>query len=197
MSQNELSFRRIVANDDGFVRDCRNDPRIYKWCRQNEPLHPEQRKAWFTNQQVDQTLSMYAFESERLSPLGVCGLTSIDRINSRAEVSLYVDPNKHRQGIGFQAAKLLIDRAFNVHNLNSIWGEAFEGSPAIGLFKKCGFKEEGRRRQFYFREGKYVDAILFSLNRSDLADRDLKDPVIKFEVTHDFIDGESAKWPKG
>jgi len=101
--------------------------------------------------------------------VGVCGLTSIDWVNRRAEFSLYIASEYQGNGYGEAALRLLVEHGFNVLNLNSIWGEAFDGNPAINMFKKVGFIEEGRRRQFYFREGKYIDAILFSLMRSEYA----------------------------
>lgn len=174
MSQAEsLRLEPIDDGDSWKMLLWRNSPKVFKWCRQNEKLSDHEHDSWFSRIKSDPTIKMYALYGPKsvdlkcIELVGVTGLTSIDRLNSRAEVSLYIDPELHRQGLGFKAARSLTDKAFNVHNLNSIWGEAFEGSPAIGLFQKCGFKEEGRRRQFYFREGKYVDAILFSLLRSE------------------------------
>jgi hypothetical protein len=82
---------------------------------------------------------------------------------------LYIGPEHQGQGLGEAALQALCDHGFNVLNLNSIWGEAFDGNPAIKMFERVGFKPEGRRRQFYFREGRYIDAILFSLLRDEYA----------------------------
>ncbi len=149
-------------------RKWRNDPRIYKWCRQNEPISIAHHLEYLERSAKDPHSRMYGVAADGFL-VGVCGLTSIDWINRRAEVSLYIDPEKHRQGLGTMAAKALMAKAFMVHNLNSIWGEAFDGSPAIGLFEKLGFKQDGLRREFYFREGKYVDAVIFSKLRCEYA----------------------------
>lgn len=109
---------------------------------------------------------MYGVHADNLL-VGVCGLTSIDWINRRAEFSLYLGPEHQGQGLGEAALRALCAHGFNVLNLNCIWGEAFDGNPAIKMFERVGFKEEGRRRQFYYREGKYIDAVLFSLLRSE------------------------------
>lgn len=144
----------------------RNDPRIYRWCRQASPVSWNHHSRYWERIDRDPNSKMYHLDVKG-QHVGVFGLTSIDWINRRAEVSLYIDPDQHLKGLGYKGAKVLMRQAFKVLNLNCIWGEAFDGSPAIGLFKKCGFKEEGRRRQFYYRDGKYVDAILFSLTRGE------------------------------
>lgn len=100
-------------------------------------------------------------------PTGVCGLTSIDRVNQRAEFSLYIAPGDQGQGVGEKALKTLCKHGFNNLNLNSIWGESYVGNPAIHMFEKIGFKPEGKRRQHYFRDGKFIDAHIFSLLRSE------------------------------
>ena len=52
-------------------------------------------------------------------------------------------------------------------NLNVIWGETFEGNHAYDMFLKLGMKHEGTRRQFYFKEGKHIDAHLVSITRQE------------------------------
>ena len=146
----------------------RNDPRIYKWCRQYEPISWHQHESYWEKVQKDPNIKMYGIRDGN-NLVGVCGLTSIDWVNRRAEFSLYIASEYQGNGYGEAALRLLVEHGFNVLNLNSIWGEAFDGNPAINMFKKVGFIEEGRRRQFYFREGKYIDAILFSLMRSEYA----------------------------
>jgi hypothetical protein len=37
----------------------------------------------------------------------------------------------------------------------------------MALFEKVGMKREGKRRDFYFRDGAYHDAHLFSILRAD------------------------------
>ena len=97
----------------------------------------------------------------------MCGLTSIDYINSRAEFSLYIGHSYQRQGFAKDALKALLEVAFNEVNLNGVWGETFEGNHALNLFEKLGMKKEGTRRQFYFKGGKYIDAHLVSITREE------------------------------
>jgi len=140
----------------------RNCPSIYKWCRQFEPLTEVAHLKWFEGLQNRQDVRMYEVQAYE-APVGVCGLTSIDMINRRAEFSLYIGPEHQGKGIGFKALKLLCARGFYNLNLNSIFGESFAGNPAMEMFKGVGFQFEGVRREFYYRDGRYVDAHLFSI----------------------------------
>lgn len=153
--------------------EWRNNPLIYKWCRQNKPLEDWEHEGWFASLPGRTDLKMYGIFSTQSNNvgvfafLGICGLTSIEHINSRAEFSLYIGPEHQKNGYGENALKTLCKHGFETLNLNSIWGESFDGNPAIKTFEKLGFKKEGTRRQFYFREGKYIDAHIYSLLRSE------------------------------
>jgi RimJ/RimL family protein N-acetyltransferase len=164
------SSRLELGAIDAHTRTCamgwRNDERVYKWCRQFEPITLEHHNAYWERVKDDPTTRMYSIRYEGW-PVGVCGFTSIDWVNRRAEFSLYIAPDKQGKGLGERALRALCDHGFNVLNLNMIWGEAFEGNPAIQMFKRVGFKEEGVRREFYFRDGEFVNAILFSLLRRE------------------------------
>ena len=35
------------------------------------------------------------------------------------------------------------------------------------LFKDVGFKEEGKRRDFYFKDGEFIDAHIISIKRKE------------------------------
>lgn len=166
-----IYLRRLEKEDLPRLFFYRNDPRIYKWCRQNDVLHRSRHEAWFDWQAQDKNVSMYVIAHEEdgevsiSSPIGVCGLTDIDRVNRRAEFSLYIATDSQRYGYGKKALSLLLDKAFNVENLNVVWGETFAGNPAAKLFEELGFIKEGTRRQFYFRKGGYIDAHLYSITR--------------------------------
>lgn len=150
----------------------RNDESVRKWCRQNDLIDMDHHQSWFIKQSQDKSIKMYAIHlNETLggSFIGVCGLTSIDLINQRAEFSLYIDPKQQSRGYGEDALKLLCHHGFKSYPLNIIWGESFDANPATKFFQKIGFKPDGTRREHYFRDGKFIDAHLFSLKRGELA----------------------------
>jgi RimJ/RimL family protein N-acetyltransferase len=148
------------------IRAWRNDPRVWSWCRQYKPISDFEQSRWFENQSKDPSIQMYAvLADDKIA--GVCGFTSIDLINRRAEFSLYICPDMTQQHFGTKALKLLFSHGFKQWGFNSIWGETFDGNPAVKLFESLGMTKEGSRRQFYFRNGAFLDAHLYSVLASE------------------------------
>lgn len=156
-----------LADDGGVLFRWRNSPEIMRWTRQNDLLTWERHVAWFQGHQTDPTIKMYGTFTESHEIVGVCGLTSIDLTNRRAEFSLYIGPEHQGKGHGRAALQTLVHHGFMALNLNCVWGETFDGNPAARLFESLGFVKEGSRRDFYYRDGKYLDAHLYSLLRRD------------------------------
>jgi RimJ/RimL family protein N-acetyltransferase len=150
----------------------RNDYRVWKWCRQNDLISQDHQKMWYESLCKRDDVKMYAIKGVTEAVYGVCGLTDIDRVNQRAEFSLYVDPDYHQRGIGIAALKTLLSHGFMNQNLNVIWGETFEGNPAYKMFLKLGMKHEGTRRKFYFKEGRFLDAYLVSMTLEDYKEQE-------------------------
>ncbi len=147
------------------AREWRNHPDVWKWCRQYSLISQSSHEKWLSKIESDPTIKMFGIWDEGL-PRGVCGFTSIDKHNQSAEFSLYIGPEYQRLGYGFRALCLLLCHGFQDHNFNRIWGETFDRNPAIRMFRNMGMKEEGRLQQAYFREGKFIDSLIFSIVRS-------------------------------
>jgi RimJ/RimL family protein N-acetyltransferase len=162
-----MHLRRLREADLGRMFHIRNNPAVYDWCRQWAPLHWDNHLAWYHAQAKDRSLEMFAMEDASTNFVGVCGLTSIDHVNSRAEFSLYIDPEHHKKGLGHKALLELFKIGFFKLNLNRIWGETFDGNPALKLFKKLGMQIEGIRKEFYYRDGNYIDCYLISMSRRE------------------------------
>lgn len=157
-----IELRPLSALEPAKMLEWRNDPDIYKWCRQYEPLEKWRHENWYTSLADRDDVKMYSVWREGV-PAGVCGLTSLDLINRRAEFSLYLAGEAQGQGRGVEALKTLCAHGFLALGLHHIFGETFDGNPAAKAFEKVGFVKEGTRRGFYFREGRFIDAHLYSI----------------------------------
>ena len=137
-----VRLESLKAENIRTYLDNRNDPKIFKWCRQFDCLQPGQHVDWYDRVVTDPSVNaMYEITAPLAktgigmhSLVGMAGLTDIDRVNSRAEFSLYIMPYYHRRGLAKAALKTLFTHAFKGHNLNSVWGETFEHNPAFKLF---------------------------------------------------------------
>ncbi len=152
------------------MRGWRNDHRVWKHCRQNDLISDVDQEGWFQRQSADPATKMYVVmrrvDGHKLA-VGVCGLTSLDMVCRRAELSMYIGPEHHGKGYGREAFKLLFIHGFLNLGLHQIWIETIGKHPADKLFTELGFKADGIRRDFYFKDGRHVDAHLYSLLRDE------------------------------
>jgi RimJ/RimL family protein N-acetyltransferase len=72
------------------MRLWRNERSVNKWCRQTGLISPLSQKEWYVRQNADPSINMFIVKKLIGTPIGVCGLTSIDFFNRRAEFSLYI-----------------------------------------------------------------------------------------------------------
>jgi len=157
-------LRRITEDDLPALFCARNHPAIMNMCRQYAPLHWDDHLDWFEWQRKDPKTEMFIAPNDS----GVVGLTSIDLIARKAEFSCYIDPSMQENGYGKLALNELFNFGFNDLNLNLIWGETFEGNPAYKIFTdKLGMNHDGTRREFYYKDGKYINAHLVSITRKE------------------------------
>lgn len=166
-----VRLERLKDSNKELYFNMRNDPTVFEWCRQYEPLSWPEHCQWYDSLKDRDDVRMYeitAFgDNGAMLVVGVCGLTSIDHINSRAEFSLYIGSHGRGCSYGKAALKALLRHGFDVLNLNLIWGESFDENPAMKIFKELGMQKEGSRRNFYYRNGGYIDAHLFSITRDE------------------------------
>jgi len=103
------------------------------------------------------------------TPTGIAGRLSIARdgrpyTNHVAEVGLMVASEQRRRGVG----SALMDKAIKWARASGITKVELEvfphNEPAIALYRKLGFEEEGRRRRRYLIGGHHVDVLLMAIH---------------------------------
>ena len=78
------------------------------------------------------------------------------------------NPDDQGKGYGFEAGRLMIDRAFQHYGFNRISIGVVElNTMAVKYWTRLGFKEEGIQEQGYFYNGKYSNFIMMRLLRSE------------------------------
>jgi len=160
-------LRPLDPDNLEIYREERNQPDVRRWCRQTGLIDGNDQKAWYERQRLDTTISMFEIAKKNGDFLGVCGLTSIDSVNRRAEFSLWIKRSEQRQGYARMGLATLLDFAFGGLNLHQVWGETLESNPAYQMFMKMGFRYEGTRRDFYYKDGRFWGAQLVSIKRAE------------------------------
>ncbi len=108
-------------------------------------------------------------EKETGKAIGICGLHNKNEINRTANFGIFLgDKNYWGHGIGTEATLLILDYAFNVLNLNSVYLEVIDfNKRAIKSYEKCGFKYVGKKRKAIFMAGIYHDLLIYDYLASD------------------------------
>jgi RimJ/RimL family protein N-acetyltransferase len=101
--------------------------------------------------------------------IGQIDLVKVDWKNRAGELGIIIGAAEHRgRGIGAKAIRLLQDFAFNRLNLHRLQLSVHDyNEQAIRCYRKCGFREEGRKRESFYIHGRYADTIIMSILRSE------------------------------
>jgi len=103
------------------------------------------------------------------TPIGVCCLRNIDRMNGNAEMLLGIGEKDMRlAGFGLDLLIVLLDFAYEGLGLEKTYMRVLETQP-YGLQNalKFGFKPEGHLRNQAFVDGKYVNIFFLGMLKSD------------------------------
>lgn len=113
----------------------------------------------------NETIVLAIYTKTANKHIGNISLQSINLLDSNAEFAILIgDIDEHSQGIGYKAAKLLINHGFNSLNLHRIYcATSIENIPMQKLAKKLSFQEEGISKAALFKNGHYVDIIHYGL----------------------------------
>ena len=131
------------------------------------------------NTNAEATFSIIDMKKEKM--IGVVGIENIDHIKRKGTLGIFIGDKDYRgNGYGTEAIRLVLDFGFNYLNLNNIKLDVLEfNKRAISCYKKCGFKEYGRRRQSEFLNGKYYDTIEMDILAEEFNEEYIQNKKIK------------------
>jgi RimJ/RimL family protein N-acetyltransferase len=159
------------ANIDAYVRWL-TDPEVTRTLNiHGTPITRESEEAWFeeaTKPSADSFLfGIHLLDDGQL--VGNTGLHVIDWRNRCGTFGIFIgEKDWWGKGLGPDALKIVVRFAFEDLNLHRVQLDVFEfNERGIRAYAKVGFKEEGRRREALFRDGRFWDVIEMSLLESE------------------------------
>ena len=172
-----VRLRPLLRSDFKASVSWRNDPRIrdnilgYRF-----PVTEVMEKEWVAGVMNDQSRRRVVFAVEEVKSktlLGFTYLNDIDWINRNADFGILIgDAGRHRSGFGRETCTLMMSYAFDVLNLHKVVLRVAEyNRPAISLYLRLGFVEEGRQRQQINLGGRWHDLVLMGLIRNRFSPR--------------------------
>ena len=148
--------------------------------RSSQALTVEEEKKWFENPKAD-AQTFFIVRNEDNKVIGNMGLHDINHLHGTATLGIFIgDKDGRNKGYGTEAVRLILDYGFNYLNLKNIRLDVMEfNERAIACYKKCGFKEYGRRRKCYFLNGKYYDKIEMDILAEEFKEEYIRNKNIK------------------
>jgi phosphinothricin acetyltransferase len=155
-----ITIRLATTADLDAINDIYNHYVLNSTCTyQTEPESIEARRAWFTNHGPAHPITV-AEQSNRIA-----GWASISRFHARAaysrsvENSVYVHPDRQRQGIGRALLTDLIDRARALGHHTIIAGIDAEQAPSVAIHAAHGFEQVALLKEVGFKFNRWLHVI--------------------------------------
>lgn len=168
-----VTLRAMTSDDLQMICDMFNDPELENlvvgWAF---PLSIEQQKQWFEKNMNDQKNFRFVIETPDDGAVGIATLTNIDWKNRTATHGIKLANRQNRtKGIGTDTVMAIMRYAFDelgLHRLDGSWFD--ENAASKGLYKKCGWKEEGIKRSCVFKHGEWRNLTIVGALESDYRD---------------------------
>ncbi len=169
-SGKKIVLRPLIKRDIPQLLVWFNDPEVNQYLTGYLPLYEKEEEEWFERLHRDkQTEIVLAIETKKGNFIGNIGLHRIRWTDGFATLGITIG-NKHYwgQNYGSDAIMTILKYAFNTLNLRKICLSVLEfNQRAYRCYYKCGFREEGRKKKQYFKNGRYVDEIQMAIFKRD------------------------------
>lgn len=160
----DVVLREFSEEDIPLKIEWINNPQNNKYLHYDIPLQLDKTQSWFqkrdTSKRVD-CMIVYAGHA-----VGVIGLLSIDRTNSKAEYYITIgDTGFKGKGIATKATKAILAYAFQTLGLHKVYLNVdADNQIARHLYEKCGFVQEGYFKDDLYRadENRFIDRVRYS-----------------------------------
>lgn len=167
----KVILRALEYEDLEFLRETINDPEIEKLvCGWAYPISKSQQIDWYEKTLNENKILRFVAETEEHGVIGVADIRDIDWKNRVAFHGIKIGNSKIRgKGYGKDIVFTIMKYAFEELNLNRLDGAILdynEGSKKLYL-EKCGWKVEGVRRKYIFKNNKYNDMLVVGILKEE------------------------------
>lgn len=124
---------------------------------------------------MDETPFFHVFtiRNEREDFLGQCALVPIDYCPGNLLFGITLEDTAWHRGYGTQACGFLVRYGFQTLGLRRISGDCIDGNEGSRrIMEKNGFKLEGRQRNYWHKNDRPRDQLLFGILREDWKEQD-------------------------
>ena len=167
----KVTLRAIERRDLEILHKWSNDPEITKmlggW---HFPSSMPDQEVWFERLSFSSLNQRFAIETQDLGIIGTANLVDITWKDRNAFHGMLLgDKDIRRKGYGTDTIKTITRYAFEELGLMRLDGNMVSyNEPSIRVYtEKCGWKVEGTKKQFWFRNNQWWDQVIVGITRED------------------------------
>lgn len=164
---NQLLLRKVEQTDAPFVLEGLSNDVLTKYMLIKYYSLEEVQKQmdYYANHYTNKTGFYWLIETlDTGKNVGVIGVNNISSTHQKAEIGFWILPKYWQQGYTAEAAKAVLQFAFNELQLNRIEATVeTENIASIATINKLGFKHEGTFEQYEINNGSFIDLMMFAI----------------------------------
>ena len=168
----ELTLRAIERTDLPTLQAWANDPATQDGIGEiHFPSSLDFHETWFAGLKSDRLNQRFVVETSERTIIGLSSIINIDWRNRHAWHGLVIGDSSHRgKGYGVDAIMATMRYAFEELNLMRLDGSMIEyNTLSISAYcgPKLGRREEGRKKNYFYRKGRFWDQVIVGVTRED------------------------------
>lgn len=134
----------------------------------SKPVTMSEQLSWFQSLKGENNIRYTIANLEDSEVYGTLIISKIDWKNRTCGMDIKLSNDARGKGIGTESVSLAIDYIFNELNLNRIGINILDTNIASQkLIEKNGFINEGKLRKAVYKNGQYIDLLVYSLLKED------------------------------
>jgi UDP-4-amino-4,6-dideoxy-N-acetyl-beta-L-altrosamine N-acetyltransferase len=157
------NFTLLSLDVHKMILKWRNNDNVRKWVYNDDIITELQHFSFIESLKQDKT-KLYYLVTGPQNYIGVISFTNISFKHRRATFGIYANPEEKIDGAGKILNSLALEFAFNILNLHTLKLEVLETNlKAYNSYLKVGYQEEGRLRDYVYKDGKWLDVIVMGI----------------------------------
>ncbi len=165
----EIFLRKLELKDAEPMLEWLKNPAIYEKMQYNpENQSLERCRRFIEASWEDKENLHYAITNLKHEYLGTVSLKNVNNFHKNAELGIVIHPKMMGCGIGGQALKHIMYKAFQEMKLHKVYlCVRRDNERAVKFYEKYKFKLEGCHREQLFLYGQYRDIYWFALTEEE------------------------------
>ena len=163
-----IYLREILKDDIEQVYDLCSDKEVLKYSEAEGNLIPKKHYLDSYKYLNKTHEKKYVVINTEAKIVGVASYSYSQFVEDVYIISLVIGRKYWRRGYGSESINILLNHLFNKKRAHRVELEVVkENMAAINCYKKCGFIEEGVKREKYYYKGKYLDTIIMGILKQE------------------------------